>query len=100
MATPTTATPFEAKSRCSLLKLGISLMQGTHQVAQKLTTATLPARSTGLPSSDVSVRPGPDAGAAEGEAPAPFCKKARNSAESLVRPGKVAITFSSGSRMA
>src|ERR1017187_7036405 len=51
---PITATPCAAKSFCSLLKLGISCMQGTQYVAQKLTTTTLPesaAVSMLLPSS-------------------------------------------------
>src|SRR6516164_2232457 len=45
MEMPRTATPCPAKSLWSLLKLGISRMQGTHQVAQKLTTTTLPERA-------------------------------------------------------
>src|SRR5579862_8506265 len=38
--TPTTSTPFDAHSSLKRLKLGISRMQGTHQVAQKLRTST------------------------------------------------------------
>src|SRR5678815_2356139 len=98
METPTTTTPLDANSRCSLWKLGRALMHGTHHVAEKLTTATLPARSIGLPSREVRESAGPAAGAA---APAaPLWRNERNSAVFLVRPGNVAITFSSGSRMA
>src|ERR1019366_6003291 len=67
---PSTATPCPAKSLCSLLKLGISLMQGTHHVAQKFTTTTLPdsAAVSMLPPSsfDACGSPADGAGAAAG----------------------------------
>src|SRR5260370_34292218 len=110
--TPSTATPCVANSLCSLLKLGISRMQGTHQVAQKLTTTTLPDSaeiSTGPPSSFVALgMPDDGVGAAAGAAAftevgaggTGLFRNARDSEALLVEPGKVARSFSSGSRMA
>ncbi len=51
METPSTTTPFPPSCWFSLLKPGISSMQGTHQVAQKFTTTTLP------PNAEVSSAP-------------------------------------------
>src|SRR5690242_13660556 len=42
MAMPTTCRPSRPKSRCARTNSGISSRQGPHQVAQKLTTSTLP----------------------------------------------------------
>src|ERR1035437_924778 len=108
---PSTATPRAAKSLCNLLKLGISLIQGTQYVAQKFTTTTLPdsaARSMLPPSSfDACGSPegcaGAEAGAAAVTVGAGLFKNARYSAESRVEPGNSASTFSSlslGSTMA
>src|SRR3954447_20272117 len=89
---PSTATPCFENSLCSLLKLGISRMQGTHQVAQKLTTTTFPDRaavSTGPPSSfDTLGMPDDGAGAAAftefGVGGAGLFRKARYSEALLV----------------
>src|SRR5580700_111483 len=45
MSIPRTVTPLDAKSLFNLLKDGSSPTQGMHQVAQKLTTTTLPLRA-------------------------------------------------------
>src|SRR6187399_3217063 len=44
-AAPTNSTPRSLYSRWTLAKSGISTLQGTHQVAQKLTTTIFPLRS-------------------------------------------------------
>src|SRR4051794_6659185 len=103
---PTTETPCDAKSLWSLLKLGISWIHGTHHVAQKFTTTTLfenPELSAAPPSSFeyCGNALGADGAAAfTGPGAGDFCRNARYSAESLVRPGKLATVLSSGSTIA
>src|SRR3712207_7839415 len=51
--TPRTLKPRPPRSRCISLRLGISDLHGTHQVAQKFSSTTCPRRSEsfmGLPS--------------------------------------------------
>src|SRR5947208_8471336 len=111
IAIPTTATPWPAKSLWSLLKLGISRMQGTHHVAQKFTTTTLPesAAVSRLPPPSFDAWGNEDgAGAAAGAAAlttgaaagAGLFRNARYSAGSPADAGTVASTFSSGSTIA
>src|ERR1035438_10808019 len=103
---PSTATPCAAKFLCSLLKLGISWMQGTQYVAQKLTTTTLPesAAVSMLPPSSFDAWGSPEGGAGAAAVTAlggaGLFRNARYSAASGVEPGEVASTFSSGSTMA
>src|SRR5260370_18965930 len=55
MATPTTCKPCEPYFCCSSTNQGISILQGTHQVAQKFNRTALPWKSDRrvvLPSSD------------------------------------------------
>src|SRR5580765_6353292 len=110
---PRTATPWAAKSWCSLLKLGISLMHGTHHVAQKLTTTIFPesAAVSRLPPSSFDAWGRDDAAAVDGAhgaataaltacGGAGLFRKARYSGALLVDPGNCARIFSSGSTMA
>src|SRR5262249_4536923 len=43
MATPSTVNPFEPYLFCISISQGISILQGSHQVAQKFTSTTFPA---------------------------------------------------------
>src|ERR1700742_3467187 len=98
------------------LKLGISCMHGTQNVAQKFTTLTLPFGSIEPPPSlskrgrepadALAIGPGPTLGPAafdantEAPAPAvsPLRRKAANCSGSRVSEGKLATTLSSGVR--
>src|ERR1044072_8321138 len=67
VVTPRTRKPRPPRSRCMALRLGISERQGTHQVAQKLSSTTCPRRAetlTGLPSSAFRLTSGAGAAAA------------------------------------
>src|ERR1041384_8001519 len=103
-------------------------MHGTHQVAQKFNTTTLPlkplvsrappsrvftagttrppsgagaeASGTGVPGADDRARDVPPAAVTVGPAAMPLFKNATNSAGFLVTRSNVAITFSSRSRIA
>src|SRR6267378_3532932 len=48
LVSPIISTPRERNSLCSFTSSGISRRHGPHQVAQKLTTTTLPKKSASL----------------------------------------------------
>ena len=76
------------------MKVEISWMQGTDQVAQRLTMPTLPETFTGFPSRKVSVRPGSAARAAEGvgEPAVSYCGNFEELHRAPGEAGRVAIT--------
>src|SRR6476659_2530799 len=73
--TPSTTSPCEPYCCCSDTKLGISALQGPHQVAQKSRSTTLPLyadRRTGLPFISLTVNDRFAGFALAGQAAGPF----------------------------